>query len=427
MPTVAIVGSLDTKAQENRFVAEVLHANGVDTILIDTGVIGAPGIRADISREEVARAAGESIDQLVAQADRGRAVAAMGAGAKVVVADLLAARRIHGAFALGGTGGTSVAAEAFRDLPLGFPKLIVSTAASGNTEIYIRQSDLILAPSVADVAGLNRVSRPILTNAALAMAGMVGGTRPAPDRGERPLVAASMFGVTTPAVTRAGEVLTELGYEVIVFHMTGTGGRTLEALVRQGLIAGVLDLTTTELADHLVGGVFDAGPSRLTAAAELGIPQVVSVGALDMVNFGPPGTVPEQFAERTFYRHNPTTTLMRTAPDETAEIGRILARRMVAAAGPVTVFLPLGGISALAVSGGPFHDPVADRALFDAVRDGLAGSDVVLIEAAEDINDPGLATRMAETLHAAIEATAAGTRRAPATAGHQANDENGNV
>ncbi|GAB3398743.1 Tm-1-like ATP-binding domain-containing protein [Humibacter soli] len=400
-PTVVLVGALDTKADEYAFVRDRLNAAGVDTVVVDTGVLGSAGFEPDISREQVAAAGGGDLAALVAAGDRGAAMAIMATGATSIVAELQGSGRIDGALALGGTGGTSLAATAFRGLPVGFPKLIVSTAASGNTEMYVAETDLILMPSIVDIAGLNRISLRILRNAAAAMAGMVGAP-PVDESAGKPMVAASMFGVTTPCVTRARERLESLGYEVLVFHMTGAGGRAMESLCDQGFFAGVLDVTTTELADHLVGGVFDAGPNRLTAAGRTGTPQVISVGALDMVNFGPMDTVPERFRHRNLYEHNSSVTLMRTTPDECAELGAEVAAKAKAATGPTTVFLPLGGISAIAVDGGPFYDAEADRRLFDAIRSGLADSPVSLVEVDTDVNDPAFADTVVDALHAAI-------------------------
>lgn len=402
--TVVLVGALDTKGDEYAFVRDRLASAGIASTLVDIGVLGSPRIAADVDRAAVARAGGADIDALVAAGDRGAAMQAMARGAAVVVAELVSSGAVQGGLALGGTGGTAVAATAFRDLPLGFPRLIVSTAAAGNTEPYIGPSDLILAPSVVDIAGLNRISRRVLANAAAALAGMVSAA-PLEESSDRPLIAASMFGVTTPSVTRARERLEELGYEVLVFHMTGSGGRVMESLIRQGYVAGVLDLTTTELADHLVGGVFDAGPERLTAAAEGAVPQVVSVGALDMVNFGAVDTVPPRFADRNLYVHNSNVTLMRTTPDECAALGAELARKVSAAPSTTSVVLPLRGVSAIAVEGGPFHDPAADRALFDAVRSGLVSTSVELVELDTDINDPTFADFCAERLDRMIRAT----------------------
>jgi uncharacterized protein (UPF0261 family) len=402
MATVVLVGTLDTKGAENEFVRDRLRAAGVDVLVVDTGVLEPPAFPPDITRQEVAAAAGADFDALVAARDRGAAITAMASGAEVVIGRLYADGRLDGALALGGTGGTSIATRAFRALPLGVPKVVVSTAASGDVADYIGETDLILMPSVTDIAGLNRISTRILANAAAAVAGMVlAAPLPAAAAG-RPMVAASMFGVTTPCITRARARLETLGYEVLVFHMTGTGGRTLESLAAQGLLAGVLDATTTELADELVGGIFSAGPDRLSAAGKAGIPQVVSVGALDMVNFGPMDTVPDQFKDRNLYVHNPITTLMRTTPAENTELGTRLARRLNAATGPTSLFLPLGGVSAIDVPGAPFHDEAADRALFGAIRDQLDTERVELVEMDTDVNDDRFADAMADRLHQLI-------------------------
>lgn len=403
MPTVLLSGTLDTKGAEYAFVRDRLRAAGVDVLTIDTGILGEPAFVPDVPREEVAKAAGVELADLVASGDRGGSVIAMSRGLARIIERMREEGRADGALALGGTGGTSLAASAFRVLPLGAPKVIVSTAASGNTAPYIGESDLVLIPSVVDVAGLNRISTRILAMAADAMAGMVGGA-PMPDMGHRPMIAASMFGVTTSCVTTARGVLEELGYEVLVFHMTGTGGRVLESLAAQGLLVGTLDMTTTELADELVGGVFSAGEGRLRSAGAAGIPQVVSLGALDMVNFGPKDTVPPEFAHRNLYVHNATTTLMRTTPEECAELGRRLAERVAAGRGTRIVMIPTRGVSAIAVEGQPFHDAEADAALFGAVRAGLADSDVQLLEFDTDINDPEFARRAAMLLHESIVA-----------------------
>ncbi|MEV5967425.1 Tm-1-like ATP-binding domain-containing protein [Kribbella sp. NPDC051952] len=411
MATVALVGTLDTKSSEYRFVAERLRDLGVEVIMIDCGVLGEPGFPPQIDRHHVARNAGEDLDQLVAAGDRGAAVQAMSRGAARVIEELYAAGKLQGAMALGGTGGTSLAAAAFRPLPLGVPKLIVSTAAAGDNAPYVGETDLILVPSVVDVAGLNRISTRILGNAAAAMAGMVTAEPVQPSSDEKPLVAASMFGVTTPCVTRAREQLEALGYEVLVFHMTGAGGRTLEALVSNGMLAGVLDVTTTELADHLVGGIFDAGPDRLRAAARTGTPAVISLGALDMVNFGPVDSVPERFADRLTYQHNATTTLMRTTPAECRELGTQLAERVRESVGPATVFLPLNGISAIAGKDGAFYDAEADQELFDAVRAGLRDSPVELVELNYDVNAVEFADAMVQRLHSAISGAGSSARQ----------------
>jgi uncharacterized protein (UPF0261 family) len=305
--------------------------------------------------------------------------------------------RIHGLLSAGGSGNTAIATAAMQALPVGAPKLMVSTMAAGDTSDYVGGVDVTMMASVTDVAGLNSISARILANAAGAMAGMV--LAPAPElEGGRPLVAATMFGVTTPCVTRAREALEEKGYEVLVFHATGTGGKAMEALVDGGLVTGVLDVTTTELCDELVGGVLSAGPARLEAAGRAGVPQVVSLGALDMVNFGARDTVPPKFEDRNLYVHNPSVTLMRTTRDECAELGRLIASKLVRAQGPVTVFVPLGGVSMIDAEGQPFHDPEADAALFQALREGLAGSQVELVELDHNVNDEEFAVAMADRL-----------------------------
>jgi uncharacterized protein (UPF0261 family) len=403
MATVVCIGTLDTKGHEYAFLCERMRSHGVDCLVVDAGVHEPVGLTPDIDREEVARRAGAEADVLAAAGDRGAAVTAMGAGAEAVVRDLFAAGRVDGVVALGGSGGSSIAARAMRALPVGVPKLLVSTLASGDTRPYVGALDVTMMYSVVDISGVNTVSARIIANAAAAIAGMA--QAPPPQLDGKPLVAASMFGVTTPCVTRARERLEELGYEVLVFHATGSGGRSMEALAKDRFLAGVLDVTTTELADELVGGVLSAGSDRLEAAGAAGVPQVVSLGALDMVNFGPRETVPPQFEGRNLYVHNPTVMLMRTTKDECAELGRIIGRKLAAAASPTAVFVPLGGVSMIDVPGQPFYDPDADAALVEALKDEL-GDGVELHERPEDVNDPGFAVTMADRLHELIQAAA---------------------
>src|SRR3954452_4138992 len=403
-PTVVLVGTLDTKAEEYAFLRDRLRQAGVDTLLVDVGTQGPPRTEPDLAREEVAAAGG--LD-LAALTDRGTAVQAMCAAVPVVVRRLFDEGRCQGVLAAGGSGGTAIATAAMRALPIGVPKLAVSTMASGDTSGYVDVSDVVLMPAVTDLAGLNSISARALTSAAAAMAGMV--TAAPVDLGEaRPVVAATMFGVTTPAVTAARAELERRGYEVLVFHATGTGGRTMESLVEAGLVAGVLDLTTTELADDLVGGVLSAGPHRLEAPGRRRVPQVVSLGALDMVNFGPRASVPAQFADRNLYVHNPTVTLMRTTPAECAELGRRLGAKLSAATGPVALYVPLRGISAIAGEGGPFFDPAADAALSAGLRETLAPS-VEFHEVDAHINDEAFAVAMAARLDELLGNTTGGT------------------
>src|SRR5579875_256946 len=403
MTAVALVGTLDTKGADFAFLAGRLRAAGADVVIVDAGTGEPDGLTPDIDGETVARAAGTSRAELRAAADRGRAVTEMGRGAALVVADLAAQGRVGGVLAAGGSGGSSIAAQVFAALPVGFPKLLVSTMASGDVSPYVGARDVCIMYSVVDVAGVNRISRLVLGNAAAAMAGMVAAREQAvPDAGDRPLVAASMFGVTTPAVEAARARLTELGYEVLVFHATGAGGRALEALAEARLVSGVLDLTTTELADDLVGGVLSAGPHRLTAAGAAGLPQVIAPGALDMVNFGPVDSVPAQFADRLLYEHNPTVTLMRTTAAEMAELGARLGRKAAGAKGPVEVFWPDRGVSALDADGQPFRDPAADEACREALERELAAAGLPMHRMDAHLNDPVFATTMADRLHQMI-------------------------
>ncbi|MET9344552.1 Tm-1-like ATP-binding domain-containing protein [Nonomuraea sp. NPDC003804] len=441
---VVLIGTLDTKGIEYGWLRERLADLGAEAIVVDVGLgpestgpgsaFGAPASASaeDISNERVAAAAGADVAALRAAGDRGAAVTAMGEGAARVLAELHEEGRVDGVLAVGGSGGSAIAARAVRDLPIGLPKLIVSTMAAGDVSPYVGAKDVTIMYSVVDIAGINRVSRLVLGNAAAGIAGMaaayaartaaeaaaaVRGTRMGTGMGtgtgagtgadtgteaaigtaradDRPLVAASMFGVTTLAVDAARERLTELGYEVLVFHATGAGGRALEGLADSGLLAGVLDLTTTELADDLVGGVLSAGPDRLTAAGRRAIPQVVAPGALDMVNFGPADTVPPRFEGRDFHVHNPTVTLMRTTPEEMAELGRRVAAKLAAATGPAALFVPLRGVSALDAPGMPFHDQKADDACFAALA---AYPDTTRLDL--HINDPAFGRAMADRLH----------------------------
>jgi uncharacterized protein (UPF0261 family) len=394
--TVLLVGTLDTKGAEYAYLRERLRLHGVDSILADVGVNEPVGAEPDVSRAEVGAETGADPAALAAAGDRGEAVTAMAAAAEALARRLWDEGRIGGVLAAGGSGGTAIATRAMRALPVGVPKLMVSTMAAGNTVDYVGASDVMLMASVTDVAGVNSISGRILANAAAAMAGML--QAPDVELGEqRPLVGASMFGVTTPCVTAAREELEARGYEVLVFHATGAGGRAMEGLMDSGFIQGVLDVTTTELCDDLVGGVLSAGPDRLEAAGRLGLPQVVSCGALDMVNFGARDTVPPRFEDRNLYVHNPSVTLMRTTPEECAELGRRIARKLSAATGPTALFLPLGGVSMIDAEGQPFHDPEADAALFDALREGLDGH-VELVEMDCNVNDPEFAAAMVDKL-----------------------------
>lgn len=389
MATIAVLGTFDTKGEEHAYVASLIRARGHHTLLLDVGILDAPGVAPDISRTEVAAAAGVDLAALVARRDRGESVAAMTRGAPLLVSRLQQEGRIDGIISLGGGGGTAIGTAAMRALPIGFPKLMVSTLASGNTAPYVGVKDIVMMPSVADVAGLNRLSRKLLAQAAGAICGMVETQVPV-AASDRPVIVASQFGNTTPCVTRARALLEAAGHEVLIFAATGTGGRTLESLVESGLVSGVLDITTTEWADELVGGVLTAGPTRCEAAARTGVPAIITPGCLDMVNFGEPASVPSRFSGRRFYHHNAQVTLMRTTPEENAELGRILAGKCNLSTGPITVVFPLGGISVISAPGQPFHWPEADAALFGEWRRHLR-PDIRVVDHPGNINDPAFA------------------------------------
>ena len=397
--TVGIVGTLDTKGMEFQFIKEQIEANGTATCVVNTGILGDPHFAPDVSAGEVAEAGGTSLQALQDGGDRGVAVAAMAEGAANIIAELQRAGKIDGVISLGGSAGTTIGTTAMRAVPVGVPKIMVSTLASGDTSPYVDTKDISMMYSVVDIAGINSLSRQILANAAGAIVGMVNAEVPAAE--DKPLIGATMFGVTTPCVTKARELLEDAGYEVLVFHATGAGGRAMEDLVKGGFIVGVLDVTTTELADELVGGVLSAGPDRLEAAGELGVPQVVAPGALDMVNFGPPDTVPEQFNDRTFYQHNPTVTLMRTTVEENTELGKIMGQKLSQAKGPTTVIIPKQGVSAIDQEGQPFYSAEAEAAWIENLKANL-GDNIALIEMDNHINDDAFATKLVETLLASL-------------------------
>jgi uncharacterized protein (UPF0261 family) len=366
MATIAVLGTLDSKGEEHAFVAALIAQHGHKPLLIDVGTGGPPTVQPDITREQVAAAADIDLVALMAKKDRGECVVAMTKAAPACVAKLASEGRIHGIISLGGGGGTAIGTAAMRALPLGFPKLMVSTLAAGNVAPYLGTKDITMMPSIADVAGLNRLSRVIFTRAAGAICGMVSVT---PEVGaSKPLIVASQFGNTTTCVTEAKKVLEAAGYEVLVFAATGTGGRIMESVIESGIVSGVLDVTTTEWADELVGGNLNAGPDRMDAAAKANIPVVVAPGCLDMVNFGEMASIPEKFKGRNFYIHNPQITLMRTTADECRQLGTIVAKKANAYAAGTVIMIPRKAISVISAVGQPFHDAAADEALFSALK-----------------------------------------------------------
>lgn len=404
MKTIAVAGTFDTKGKEFLYVKGLIEELGMNAFMINTGVFE-PFFKPDVDNDEVASAAGYDIKAIVERKDRATATEALSKGMQAIVPKLYREGKFDGIISFGGSGGTSLVTPAMRALPIGVPKVMVSTMASGNVSQYVGTSDIVMIPSLVDVAGLNKVSKMVFKNAVLAIAGMVGlGDKLAPEtEEEKPLVAATMFGVTTPCVDRAKDYLEKKGYEVLVFHCTGTGGKTMESLIDGGYFSGVLDLTTTEWADELVGGVLAAGPDRCGAAIRNRIPQVVSVGATDMVNFGPYETVPEKFAGRNLYKHNPTVTLMRTTAPECARIGAALADKWNAAQTDMTVLLPLKGVSMIDAEGQPFCDIEARRVLFDTLKEHLNNSIVTVQELDNNINDAEFAEYAAKKLIELIE------------------------
>lgn len=397
MKTIAIAGTFDSKGRELNFVKEVLEGLGLKTLTIHCGVFE-PIFETDVSNEEVAKEVGGDIHQIASKKDRALATEVLSKGMEKLIPRLYAEGKFDGIISLGGTGGTSLVTPGMRALPIGVPKVMVSTVASGNVQQYVGTSDIVMMPSIVDVSGLNSISTKIFTNAALAIAGMVSLEHKEIAQEKKPLVAATMFGVTTPCVDAAREFLEEKGYEVLVFHATGTGGRVMERLIEEGYFKGVLDITTTEWCDELVGGLLAAGPNRLEAAGKHKVPQVVSVGALDMVNFGPIDTVPEKFKGRKFYKHNPTVTLMRTTVEENKKLGEIIAEKLNKAEGPTVLMLPLKGVSMIDAEGQPFYGPEEDKILFDTLRENIDRSKVELIEMDAHINDKEFALTAAKRL-----------------------------
>jgi uncharacterized protein (UPF0261 family) len=386
--TIAVIGALDTKGEEFAFVKAAVEARGHQTLVINTGVMGEAFFRPDVEAAEVAEAGGRSLAALREEGDRGTAIGVMTNGIAIIVKRLFDEGKIDGVLGMGGSAGTVMATAAMRQLPVGFPKVMVSTLAAGDTSVYVGSKDIVLVPSVVDVAGINRISTRIYANAVGAVVGMV--ETAVPDVALKPLIAATMFGNTTALVDQCRAIMGQHGYETLVFHATGTGGRAMESLIDEGYFAGVLDVTTTEWADELVGGVLSAGPERMDGAARQKIPQVIAPGCLDMVNFWGPDSVPAEYKTRQLYHWNPNVTLMRTTPEENAELGRILAEKANQSSGPVAFFLPRQGVSILDSPGGEFWWPEADAALFEAIKRNVSEG-IAVIEVDCNINDAAFA------------------------------------
>ncbi|MDB4055796.1 Tm-1-like ATP-binding domain-containing protein [Akkermansiaceae bacterium] len=417
MATIAVIGTLDSKGHEHAFVADLIRKRGHTPLLIDLGTGADPQITPDITRFEVAQSAGLDLQPLIDQQDRGECVVAMSKAAPILLAQLVAEDKIHGVISLGGGGGTALGTAAMRALPIGFPKLMVSTLASGNTAHYLGTKDITMMPSIVDVAGLNSISKVIFSRAVGAICGMVETEINFPSskpqrttvsaQGEeeecKPLIVASMFGNTTDCINIATKELEQAGYEVLIFHATGTGGKTMESLIESGMVSGVLDITTTEWADELTGATLSAGPTRMDAMSSAKVPAVISPGCLDMANFGERDTVPEKFADRLFYIHNPQVTLMRTSPEECAELGKIISEKANANPAPTAILNPLKTVSIISAEGQAFYDPIADQALFAAIHQ-HADTKVEVIDFDEEINSEVFAKAAAHKLLELIKA-----------------------
>lgn len=399
MKTIAIAGTFDSKGKEYLYVKGLVEELGLRPYMINTGVFE-PEFEPDVSNEEVAAEAGYNLKEIASKKDRALAMEALAKGMERIVPRLYGEGKFDGILSFGGSGGTSLVTPAMCALPIGVPKLMVSTMASGDVSRYVGTSDIIMMPSIVDVAGLNQISKLIFKNAVLAMAGMVSyGDKLNEDTDEhKPLIAATMFGVTTPCIEQAKAYLEDKGYEVLVFHATGTGGKTMESLIDAGFFAGVLDLTTTEYCDEVVGGILAAGPDRCGAAIRQKVPQVVSVGACDMVNFGEMDSVPEQFKHRNLYKHNPAVTLMRTTVEENVEIAHRLAEKWNGAQRKMVLLLPKKGVSMIDDEGQPFDGPEERKALFDTLKKEIHNDNVEIIEMDNNINDEEFAVTAAKTL-----------------------------
>ena len=401
---LVLAGTFDSKGEEYQYINNLLGELGIATLTIHAGTFS-PSVPVDISNDQVAAAAGYNLKDLQDAGDRGQAVAAMTEGLKSLIPELHQQGLLAGIMALGGSGGTALVTPAMRALPYGVPKIMISTMAGGNVSPYVGHSDLIMVPSICDISGLNKISRQVFRASVRAMAGMLGfpSELSADSWPEKPLIAATMYGVTTPCLTSARNILEGQGYEVAVFHASGHGGKTMEEFIDAGAFCGVLDMTTTEWCDELFGGIMAAGPHRSEAAARQGIPQVVSVGAMDIVTFGPPETVPESCKDRNLHAHNPMITIMRTSVDESTRLGSVLAEKLNLAMDKTILLLPLKGISSVDKEGQVFYGPAEDKALFDTLKNKVDRSRIPIIEMGCHINDDIFARTAALLLVSMIE------------------------
>jgi uncharacterized protein (UPF0261 family) len=397
--TICILGAFDTKGEDHAFLRKEILKRGHQTVAVNIGVLGGTALfPVDYDSGDVARAGGVDLAALRSRRDKAAAMKAFDTAAPKLVQQLFKEGKFDGIIGMGGSGGSAIIASAMRSLPIGVPKVLVSTVASGDVSFYVRGKDVTMIPSIVDVAGVNRVSRLVYARAAGAICGMV--ETEAPDAiKDRPVITASMFGNTTDCVNACLKALSEKGFEVLVFHATGAGGRAMETLVADGLVEAVLDITTTEWADELCGGVFSAGQDRLDAPGQRGLPHLIVPGCVDMVNFGAPATVPAKYrdAKRLFYEWNPSVTLMRTNVEENQRMGKIFAEKANVAKGPVAFLIPLQGVSMLDGDGQPFCDRAADQAMFDAIKQNLKPG-IPVVESDHNINDPEFATKAVEMM-----------------------------
>jgi uncharacterized protein (UPF0261 family) len=392
---IAVIGALDTKGEDFRFVKEEIEKRGHQALLIDVGVMGDPPIEPDIPAKQVADAGGMSLIELRRKQDRGCALDIMAKGVSRLVKNLYAEGKISGVFSMGGTGGTALGTAAMRTLPIGVPKVMVTTTASGDTSTYVQNKDIALFPTIVDVAGVNSISRRIYANAVGAAVGMV--ETQSPELAAKPLVAATMLGNTTPIVYRCKDVIASHGYEVLLFHAVGSGGETMESLIVEDSFQGVMDISLSEIANEFVGGDLSAGPTRLDAGALTGVPQVIVPGGVDIISFWGYHEEPERFVGRRFYQWNPSIIVMRTNPEENRDMGRIIAEKLNRCVGPVAVFLPLQGLTIIGAPGNEFWWPESDRALFDNLKENLR-PDIPVYEMDCNINEKVFADAVAEKL-----------------------------
>lgn len=395
--TVCIIGAFDTKGEEHAFLRERIMSRGHKVFTINTGVLGSTTLfPVDIEANKIVQSAGGSLEQLRQKKDRGEAIRVICDGAAKVVKSLYDAGKFDGIIGMGGSAATTVVTCAMRALPLGVPKICVSTMAGGDVSPYVGTKDIVMIPSIVDIEGINRISRIIISRAAGAICGMVEMEIPKAAE-DKPIITATMFGNSTQCVDACVKSLSAKGYEVFVFHATGVGGRTMESLVSEGLVDAVLDITTTEWADQICGGVLSAGPERLDAPGKMGVPHLIVPGCVDMCNFGPRETVPAKYKERLFYQWNPSVTLMRTTKEENEKMGKIFAEKANVAKGPVAFLIPLRGVSIIDGDGQPFCDRETDNAMFDAIKANIR-KDIPFVEMDKNINDPEFAAKAVEMM-----------------------------